>query len=82
LIFVTKKATRKSLIAKKQSSCTTSNARCQVALCNQHVLRATEKWATGKMGNGNSGNHLGKMGNGKYGNRKPVKTATENWATN
>ena len=44
--------------------------------------RATEKWATGKKGNGNLGNHLGKIGNGKNGNRHPVKTATENWATN
>jgi len=26
---------------------------------------ATEKWTTGKKGNGNLGNHLGKMGNGK-----------------
>ena len=46
------------------------------------VKTATEKWATGKKGNGNLSNHLGKMGNGKNGNRHPVKTATENWATN
>ena len=47
----------------------------------QTVKTATEKWAIGKKGNGNLGNHLGKMGNGKNGNRHPVKTATENWAT-
>jgi len=41
-----------------------------------------EKWATGKKGNGNLGNHLGKMGNEKWGNRHPLKMATENWATN
>ena len=35
-----------------------------------HGNRATEKWATGKKGNGNLGNHLGKMGNGKNGNGK------------